>query len=208
MQCDETISHMVTAARSYFRTLRNACVTAGKIYYGSFEMLSWPYRTSNNIINMCFWLLDTCAKCSYFIEENIRPGAQRLSFEVKYEYVHRSTNISCAGGLRLGNFQTTGVWSTDLFKINANGNAIERVSCYKYLGVIRARFSWCEALGQWWRTYGTRARGGTHSPLCGHAHRRSSADLVRYQIGRGRRGQVAPKIGTATWKDTVSCSCL
>jgi len=30
MQCDETISHMVTAARSYFRTLRNACVTAGK----------------------------------------------------------------------------------------------------------------------------------------------------------------------------------
>jgi len=25
-------------------------------------------------------------KCSYFIEENIRPGAQRLVFKVKYEY--------------------------------------------------------------------------------------------------------------------------
>jgi len=30
MQCDETNSHMVTAGRSYFRTLRNACMTAGK----------------------------------------------------------------------------------------------------------------------------------------------------------------------------------
>jgi len=26
MQCDETISHMVTTGWSYFRTLRNACV--------------------------------------------------------------------------------------------------------------------------------------------------------------------------------------
>jgi len=30
MQCDETISHKVTAVRSYFRTLRNACMTAAK----------------------------------------------------------------------------------------------------------------------------------------------------------------------------------
>jgi len=92
MQCDDTISHVVTAGRSYFRTRRNACVTAGKttmaagkIYYGSFEMLSRPHRTSNNIINICFWLLETCTKCSYFVEENIRSGAQRLAFEVKYE---------------------------------------------------------------------------------------------------------------------------
>jgi len=28
-------------------------------------------------------LLETCTKCSYFIEENIPPGAQRLAFEVK-----------------------------------------------------------------------------------------------------------------------------
>jgi len=77
MQCDETMSHIVTAGRSYFRTLRNACVTAGKttttagkIYHGCFEMLSWPHRTSMNIINICFWLLETCTKCSYFIEEN------------------------------------------------------------------------------------------------------------------------------------------
>jgi len=54
-----------------------------KIYYGCFEMLSWPHRTSANIINTCFWLLETCTKCSYFIEENIRPGAQRLAFEVR-----------------------------------------------------------------------------------------------------------------------------
>jgi len=52
MQCDETISHMVTAGWSYFRTLRNACVTggkttmtAGKIYHGYFEMLSRPHRS-------------------------------------------------------------------------------------------------------------------------------------------------------------------
>ena len=76
MQCDETISHFVTAGRSHFRTLRNACLTAGKntmtagkIKYGCFEILSWPQRTSNNIINICIWLLETCTKCSYFIEK-------------------------------------------------------------------------------------------------------------------------------------------
>jgi len=105
MQCDESISYMVTAGRSYFRTLRNACVTAGKIYHGCFEMLSWPHRTSANIINICFWLLETCTKCSYFIEKNIQPGTQRLAFEVKYDYiVRRSTNIPWAGGLHLDKF--------------------------------------------------------------------------------------------------------
>jgi len=50
-------------------------------------------------------LLETCTKCSYFIEENIRPGTQRLAFEVKYEYiVRRSTDIPWAGSLHLGNF--------------------------------------------------------------------------------------------------------
>jgi len=99
MQCDETISHTVTAGRSYFCTLRNACVTAGKINYGCFEMLSWPHSTSANIINTCFWLLETWTKCSYFIEENIWPGDQRLGFEVRvyrtlvqeYIVVRRST---------------------------------------------------------------------------------------------------------------------
>jgi len=110
MQCDQTISHMVTSGRSYFRTLRNACltvgkttVTAGKIYHGCFEMLSWPHRTSANIINICFWLLETCTKCSYFIEENIRPSAQRLAFEVRV-YRTPATYIPCAGGLYLGKF--------------------------------------------------------------------------------------------------------
>ena len=47
----------------YSSTLRNACVTAGKIYHGCFEMLSWPNRTSTNIINICFCLQETCMKC-------------------------------------------------------------------------------------------------------------------------------------------------
>jgi len=58
MQCDETIRNMVTADRSYFRTLQNACMTAGKttmtagkIFHGCFEMLSWPHCTSANIIS-------------------------------------------------------------------------------------------------------------------------------------------------------------
>jgi len=118
MQCDKTISHMVTAGRSYFRTLRNAFVTAGKttmtagkIYHGCSEMLSWPHRTSANIINTCFWFLETCTKCSYFIEENIRPGAQRLAFEVKYEYiVRRPRTYRGSAACSWANFQTTGAW--------------------------------------------------------------------------------------------------
>jgi len=82
MKCNVTSqSAMVRAGRYYFRTLRNACVTAGKtimtagkIYHGCFEMLSRPHRTSANIINICFWLLETC------------------------------TNIPWAGGLYLGKF--------------------------------------------------------------------------------------------------------
>ena len=112
-------SHMVTAGRPYFRNRRNAYMTAGKttmaagkINYGCFEMLFWPHRTSNYIINICFWLLETCRKYSYFIELNMWPRAQWLAFEVKYEYImHRSTNISWAGSLRLGKFQITGAWS-------------------------------------------------------------------------------------------------
>ena len=93
-QCDETISHMVTAGRSHIRNLRNACVTPGKtamtsgtICHSCFEILSWPYCTSNFIINICFWLLETCTKYSYFIGENMRPCAQRLAFQVR---VYRS----------------------------------------------------------------------------------------------------------------------
>jgi len=111
MQCDETISHMGTTGWSYFRTLWNACMTAGKIYHGCFEMLPWPHSTSANIINICFWLLETCTKCSYFIEENIWPGAQRLAFEVKYEYIVRGPRIyrgpvACTWA----SFQTTSAW--------------------------------------------------------------------------------------------------
>jgi len=73
-----------------------------------FEMLSWPHRTSANIINICFGLLETCTKCSYFIEENLRPGTQRLAFEVKYEYIiRRSTNMPAC---TWASFQTTGAW--------------------------------------------------------------------------------------------------
>ena len=41
-------------------------------------------------------------------------------------------------------------------------------------------------LEQWWRTYGTRARGGTQSPLCGHAHHHpSTVFITRKPQGRG-----------------------
>jgi len=40
---------------------------------------------------------------SYFIEENIRPGAQRLAFEVRV-YPTLATYIPWAGGLYLGKF--------------------------------------------------------------------------------------------------------
>jgi len=123
MQCDETISHMITADRSYFRTRRNACVTvgkttmtAGKIYHGCFQMLSWPHRTSANIINICFWLLETCPNCSYFIEENIHPGARRLAFEVKHEYImHRPRTYRGPAACTWASFQTTGAWCVNKF---------------------------------------------------------------------------------------------
>jgi len=63
---------------------------------------SLDHRTSANIINICFWLLETCTKCSYFIEENIRPGAQRLAFEVKYEYIVRRPHIYHGPAASLG----------------------------------------------------------------------------------------------------------
>ena len=106
MQCDKTTSHMVTAGRSYFCTLRNACVTAGKIYHGCFEMLSWPHRTSANIINICFWLLETCTKCSCFIDRGkhkTRRSTVGIWSEVRV-YRTPATNIPWGGGLRLGKF--------------------------------------------------------------------------------------------------------
>jgi len=75
-------------------------------------MLSWPHRTSANIINTCFMLLETCTKCSYFTEENIPPGAQRLAFEVKYEYiVHQPRIYRGPGFCAFATFQTSGDWS-------------------------------------------------------------------------------------------------
>jgi len=86
-------------------------VTAGKIYHGCFEMLSWPHQTSVSIINICFWLLETCTKCSYFIEESIRPGAQQLAFEVKYEYTVCQPRIYCGpAACTWASFQATGAW--------------------------------------------------------------------------------------------------
>jgi len=97
MQCDKTISHMVTAGRSYFRTLRNECVTAGKttmtagkIYHGCFEMLSWPHRTSANITNIRFWLLETCTKCYTLLRKTYNPALNGWHLKL-------STSISYAG---------------------------------------------------------------------------------------------------------------
>jgi len=151
MQCVETISHMVTAGRSNIHTWRNTCVTAGKttvavdkINYGWFEMLSGPHRTSNHIMHICFRLLETCTKCSFFIEENIRPSTQQLAFEVKYEYiVHRSTNTLCASGLRLGNFQTTGAWC-----VNAQLFATEPKCAFYHLKSVDCQRSYL------WNSFG------------------------------------------------------
>jgi len=50
------------------------------------------------------------------------------------------------------------------------------------------------SLGQWWRTYGTRARGGTHSPLCGPAYRRSSTEFVTRKV-EWRGARLLPRSG-------------
>jgi len=49
-------------------------------------------------------------------------------------------------------------------------------------------------LRQWWQTYGTRARGGTHSHLCGHAHRLSSTEFVIRKVKR-RGARLLPRSG-------------
>jgi len=51
-----------------------------------------------------------------------------------------------------------------------------------------------KTLYQWWRIYGTRARVGAHSPLCGHAHRRSSTKFV-IRKAEGRGASLFPKSG-------------
>ena len=114
-------------------------------------MLSWPHRTSANIISICFWLLETWTKCSYFIEENIRPGSQRLAFEVKYEYFVRRPRIYrgpafCAWV----SFQTTGVRCVNLIyskrsNPNCNGDRrdkmVLRTTCIKNVNfkIIKTR---------------------------------------------------------------------
>ena len=148
MQCGKTISHMVTAGRSYFCTLRNACVTAGKttmtagkVYHGCFEMLSWPHRTSANIINTCFWLLETWTKCLYCIEENIRPGAQRLAFEVKYEYIVRRSRIYHGPAFcTWASFQTSGDWSVNLILHFVFFLSFHCVTIFKLLSTVFAFF--------------------------------------------------------------------
>ena len=108
-----TVKATMTAAKPpWLQQNHHDC---SKIYYGCFEMLSWPHRTSANIINTCFWLLETWTKCSYFIEENIQPGAQRLAFEVKYEYIVRQPRIyRGAAFCSWASFQTSGDWSVPL----------------------------------------------------------------------------------------------
>ena len=58
-------------------------------------MISWPHRMSANIINTCFWFLETCTKRSYFIVENIRPGAQRwhLKWSMSISYASHEYTV-------------------------------------------------------------------------------------------------------------------
>jgi len=113
MQCEETVSHMTTTRRSLFRTSAKRVRPPPWLHAKTFASLkcsSWPHRTSNHMINVCFCLLTTCRKRPYFIEESIWPGVQRLGFEVKYEYFRAPvTNISCTGGSPMGKPLNT-VW--------------------------------------------------------------------------------------------------
>ena len=113
-----SILFRVIAGRSYIRTRRNVCVTAdkttmaaGKINYGCFEMFSWPHRTSNNI-NICFWLLETCTKCSCFIEETW--DTELNVWHLKWSSSISRTDPQICRGLAIcgcwASFQTTGTW--------------------------------------------------------------------------------------------------
>jgi len=73
-------------------------------------LLTTPYVSEH--YKYSFWLLETCTKFSYFIEENIRPSTQQLAFEVKYEYIVRRPRIYCGPAFcAWTNFQTSGDWS-------------------------------------------------------------------------------------------------
>ena len=48
--CSKTT--MAAAKPPWLQQNHHDCSKTTKIYYGCFEMLSWPHRTSNNIINM------------------------------------------------------------------------------------------------------------------------------------------------------------
>ena len=50
------------------------------------------------------------------------------------------------------------------------------------------------SLCKWWRTYGTRARGGTYSPLCWHMHCCSSTEFAIRNVG-GRGARLLPRLG-------------
>ena len=111
MQCDETISHMVTEGRSYFLTLRNACVTAGKttmtagqIYCGWYEMLSWPHRMSANIMNVFLVARDLYEMFVLYRGKHIAwYWTVGIWSEVRV-YRTPATNILWAGGLYMCKF--------------------------------------------------------------------------------------------------------
>ena len=83
-------------------TAGKTTMTASKIYHGCFEMLPWPHHTSANIINICFWLLETCTKCSYFIEKTYDLALN--GWHLKWRYRKPATNIPCGGVLLSGKF--------------------------------------------------------------------------------------------------------
>jgi len=146
----------VTAGRSYFRTRRNACVTAGKttmaagnINYGCFEMLSWPHGTSNNIVNICFWLLETYRKCSYVTEEYMRAGTQRLAFEVKlyrvpiHEYISRTDPriYCCDRTSRAAYAQSFALWQQATIEFTCHDHSIITCSRNIYVSCCSSRTS-------------------------------------------------------------------
>jgi len=67
------------------------------------------HRTSANIINIYFWLLETCTKCSYFIRKTYDPALN--GWHLKYEYIVRRPRIYRGPAVcGWASFQTTGAW--------------------------------------------------------------------------------------------------
>ena len=97
MQCDETISHMVTEGRSYFRTLRNACVTAGKPHdcRQNVPWLLWNALLTTPYVSEHFKYMFLVARNLY--EMFVLYRGEHTNPALNCWHLKWSTSISCDG---------------------------------------------------------------------------------------------------------------